>query len=441
MTLSKEQEFALEKFKEEKNIFITGPGGTGKSFLIKEMVKEACVMGKRIHVCALTGCAAVLLQCNAKTIHSWSGIGLGNAPFDKILYKIRIGKKKKNWKCVDILVIDEVSMMSKKIFDLLDMLGRKLRNQPDKPFGGIQLVFSGDFFQLPPVGKKEDEDSCRFCFESENWKSTFDYEIELKTIFRQSDALYAKILNQIRVGRITKKSFAELQKYINRTQPKEQIVRPTLLYPTKKFVEKLNKTSLEGLKTQEKNYDLRVVSPVLMELTSEQKQIASNFTEQEREKETTMLINSFNGEQNLILKEGAQVMCVVNLDMEGPISICNGSQGIIKEFDKVDGYPIVLFNNGIERKITTHIWKSETIPDVAIEQVPLILAWALTIHKSQGTTLDLAEIDVGNRVFECGQTYVALSRVKSLEGLYLKSFDPFKIKINSKVKEYYQKLS
>jgi ATP-dependent DNA helicase PIF1 len=100
-----------------------------------------------------------------------------------------------------------------------------------------------------------------------------------------------------------------------------------------------------------------------------------------------------------------------------------------------------LFNNGIERKITTHIWKSETIPDVAIEQVPLILAWALTIHKSQGTTLDLAEIDVGNRVFECGQTYVALSRVKSLEGLYLKSFDPFKIKINSKVKEYYQKLS
>jgi len=441
MTLSKEQEFALQKFKEGKNIFITGPGGTGKSFLIKEMVKEASVLGKRINVCALTGCAAVLLQSNATTIHSWSGIGLANAPVDKILYKIRIGKKKKNWKCVDILVIDEVSMMSKKIFDLLDIIGRKLRNQPDKPFGGIQLVFSGDFFQLPPVGKKEDEDSCRFCFESEKWKSTFDYEIELKTIFRQRDPLYAKILNQIRVGRITKKSFDELQKYINRTQPEEQLVKPTLLYPTKKFVEKLNKTSLEGLKMEEKNYELRIVSPVLLELSSEQKQIASNFTEQEREKETAMLMNCFNGEQNLVLKEGAQVMCVVNLEMEGPIPICNGSQGIIKEFDKVDGYPIVLFNNGIERKITTHIWKSETIPDVAIEQVPLILAWALTIHKSQGTTLDLAEIDVGNRVFECGQTYVALSRVKSLEGLYLKSFDPFKIKINSKVKEYYQTLS
>ena len=154
MTLSKEQEFALQKFKEGKNIFITGPGGTGKSFLIKEMVKEASVLGKRINVCALTGCAAVLLQSNATTIHSWSGIGLANAPVDKILYKIRIGKKKKNWKCVDILVIDEVSMMSKKIFDLLDIIGRKLRNQPDKPFGGIQLVFSGDFFQLPPVGKK-----------------------------------------------------------------------------------------------------------------------------------------------------------------------------------------------------------------------------------------------------------------------------------------------
>lgn len=440
MELSPEQQFAFDTFKQGKNIFITGPGGTGKSFLIKQMVKWSSINGKRISVCALTGCAAVLLECNAKTIHSWSSIGLGKTPVDKLAYRIsRNSKKLYKWKNTDILIVDEVSMMSKKIFELLDSLGKTLRHN-DKPFGGIQLVFSGDFFQLPPVGDKDDDETRQFCFESPLWKRTFEEEIQLKSIFRQKDPIYSKILNQIRVGAITKKSFALLQEYVMRPKSEDSEVEPTILYPTRHFVDKKNKTSLDKLEGDVSTYTLTSVAPELLNLTDKEKEIANKFSVEEIESERKQLIGSANVEKEISLKVGAQVMCTVNLEMDSSQPICNGSQGIVVGFTPASNYPIVRFHNGVERIIEPFVWKSETIPSVAFKQVPLILAWALTIHKSQGATLDLAEIDVGHGVFECGQTYVALSRVKSLDGLYLKSFNPFKIKINAKVKKYYKEL-
>ena len=439
MEFSPEQQFAFDKFKLGENIFITGPGGTGKSFLIKEMVKWAQEEHKKISVCALTGCAAVLLECNAKTIHSWSGIGLGKIPAEKIAYRIsRNSKKKSKWTQTNILIIDEVSMMSKKIFELLNSLGKMLRKN-NKPFGGIQLVFSGDFFQLPPVGEKDDLESRQFCFESELWKETFEHEIQLNTIFRQKDPIYSKILNQIRVGAITKKSFALLQNYVMRPKNVNSDIEPTILYPTRHFVERKNKHSLDKLDGETRNFTLSEVEPSLLALSEKEKQLSENFSIEELEAERKQLIASTNVEKEISLKFGAQVMCTVNLEMDGEKPICNGSQGIVVGFSHKK-YPIVRFHNGKEKIIEPFIWKSDTIPSVAFQQVPLILAWALTIHKSQGATLDLAEIDVGHGVFECGQTYVALSRVKSLEGLYLKSFNPFKIKINSKVKSYYKNL-
>ena len=134
-------------------------------------------------------------------------------------------------------------------------------------------------------------------------------------------------------------------------------------------------------------------------------------------------------------------MCIINIKSDqGDILICNGSQGIIKDFCELTGMPNVKYNNGIEMYMMRHVWLSDKIPGIGVSQVPLILSWALTIHKSQGSTLDAAEIDVGSGIFECGQTYVALSRVKSLNGLYLTSFDVGKIKINKKVKEFYESL-
>jgi hypothetical protein len=141
------------------------------------------------------------------------------------------------------------------------------------------------------------------------------------------------------------------------------------------------------------------------------------------------------------LKIGAQVMCVVNIQSDTGLEVCNGSQGIVTDFCEITGCPRVKFNNGSERIMTRHVWASDKIPGIGVSQVPLILAWALTIHKSQGATLDAAEIDVGSGIFECGQTYVALSRVKSLQGLYLTSFDANRIRINKKVKDYYEALN
>jgi len=134
-------------------------------------------------------------------------------------------------------------------------------------------------------------------------------------------------------------------------------------------------------------------------------------------------------------------MCIINIQLPNDEMICNGSQGIVTRFCPTTNFPFVKYNNGIEMVMSKHVWPSENIPGIGVSQVPLILAWALTIHKSQGATLDTAEIDVGSGIFECGQTYVALSRVKSLSGLYLTSFDVRRIKINSKVKEYYDSLT
>jgi ATP-dependent DNA helicase PIF1 len=141
------------------------------------------------------------------------------------------------------------------------------------------------------------------------------------------------------------------------------------------------------------------------------------------------------------LKIGSQVMCIVNIDLTNGEMLCNGSQGIVVRFSTMDKrQPVVKFTNGYEMTMNYHIWPSENIPGLGVSQLPLILAWALTIHKAQGATLDVAEIDAGSGIFECGQTYVALSRVKSLEGLYLTSFDAKKIRIHKKVQEFYQLL-
>jgi len=443
MELSDEQNEAYNKYIEGKNIFITGPGGSGKSELIRKIYQDAKEKGKNINVCALTGCAAVLLQCKAKTIHSWAGIGLGSGTIEANIKKV-IDKefKKKNWKETQILIIDEVSMLSLKLFEMLDRIGRKVRKCESKPFGGIQIIFSGDFYQLPPVGNKDEPETMQFCFESEIWNEVFQIEnqIQLIRIFRQADPIYASILNQIREGRLKRSSNDKLLEYVGKTIPEDSLIRPTKLFPTKNKVEAINNNEMISLTSEEKVYK---VKPMLeLPMTKYEREKRSRYNEKDIQTELAYLQGNLLCDSEIHLKIGAQVMCVVNIDLELPSGemLCNGSQGIVTGFSENNG-PIVKFKNGIEQVMARHIWPSENIPGIGIAQVPLILAWALTIHKAQGATLDLAEIDVGSGIFECGQTYVALSRIKSLEGLYLTSFDASKIRIHKKVKEYYTRLS
>lgn len=441
MELSKEQQIAFDKYIQGHNIFITGPGGSGKSALIRLINDHAYKKFKGIYVTAMTGCAAVLLNCKAKTLHSWAGIGLGNGTIEQLVTKIKKNKfAKALWKSTDILVVDEVSMLSLKLFNVLNAIGKAVRNNP-KPFGGIQLIFSGDFFQLPPVGDKDESDTQRFCFESEDWNNVFNphCQIQLVKIFRQTDEIYSTILNQIREGKIRRKSNDLILQYVGRPFAANLVAEPTKLFPTRVKVENINNTKMSALQSDEKEFKIKYLKD--LEMTRAERAMRCDYTDKDIQMELEFLASNLICEKEMKLKVGAQVMSIINIQSDRGLDVCNGSQGIITGFCAVSGCPQVKFNNGIEMIMTRNVWASDKIPGIGVSQVPLILAWALTIHKSQGATLDAAEIDVGSGIFECGQTYVALSRVKSLDGLYLTSFDASKIRINRKVKDFYDNLT
>jgi len=432
---SPEQSNAFSLFRQKKNLFVTGPGGTGKSFLVKAMVDHCKATRRTCHVCALTGCAAILLDCNATTIHSWSGIGTMTSQDEVILKRIQKNKDmKEQWKTTDVLIVDEVSMMSKRMFELLNFLAQRLRLDKSA-FGGLQVVFVGDFFQLPPIDKDG------FCFESDQWFGTFPKEqhVELKTFFRQSDPVYIDILMKIRKGQLDKPSIALLEQYVARDRDKPI----TKIVPTRKQADFINQSTYDKLTGEESvlgasirkdmtTYvrDGRPIDPAFLA-------VSHGLSEKEKTYELENLMKNNHLCPILRLKKGTQVMCVRNIDVAN--QVCNGSQGIVEDFIK--DRPVILFSNG-RRMTMEKVWfQSDNYPALAIAQYPLCMAWAVTIHKIQGSSLSHAQIDVGNSIFEYGQTYVALSRIKTMDGLYLMNFQPNRIKSNPKVVAFYDSIT
>ena len=218
------------------------------------------------------------------------------------------------------------------------------------------------------------------------------------------------------------------------------VISPTKLFPTRNKADIINQTEMAALTGPEIECKMKYVYD--LPITEKDKQFRLQQTPEKIRAELDYIKSNLLCEEIIKFKIGCQVMCIVNIDLPNGNGqmICNGSQGIITKMT-ANNIPVVKFNNGIEMTMGHHIWPSDTIPSIGVSQIPLILAWALTIHKSQGATMDCAEIDVGNSIFECGQSYVALSRIKSLEGLYLTSFEPTKIRINKKVRDFYMSIS
>ena len=446
-SLSLEQKYAFYKYRAGANLFITGPGGTGKSHLIKTIRQDLEQRSTKYAVCALTGCAAVLLNCFAKTIHSWSGIGLCQGEVHEIVDKAAKNRKANtNWKSTRVLIVDEVSMMSQKMFEVLDRIGQVIRKNPLRSFGGIQVIFIGDFYQLPPVGKRDEPETTRFCFESARWSATFPAEshIALKTMFRHKNPEFIKVLDEVRQGVLTPESAALLRARILEPTECDGIV-PTKLFPRNADAERVNDTMYAKLTDAEHVYESKRLTrlstytetgtPIPTDLIVRTEALSPDEMKQQLDlfEENSKIVSK------LRLKKGAVVMCLANLDTDS--GICNGSQGIVVDF--VGGttvVPVVKFLNGITMPIQPKVYQHGDYPRLGIEQVPLRLAWAFTIHKSQGVTLDLAQMDLGSNVFEYGQSYVGLSRIRTLDGLYLSGFNPQKIKTNPRVAAFYESI-
>lgn len=429
--LNAEQRRAFDAIVAGKSIFITGPGGTGKSFLLQTLYENyKGRTGKVMAVTALTGCAALLLGPWAKTLHSWAGIGLGRAPAESIARGISTdARKKKRWRGTNCLVIDEVSMLTPHLLEYLDTVGRIVR-KCDRPFGGLQVVFVGDFYQLPPVMKDvalaPGQAERTFAFESPLWSQIVQETVTLRQIIRQKDPVFQQILNEARVGALSPESYSALE--ARKTMEwKRQEIKPTLLFTKNTDVATINEAQLNKLTSGERIFSAKTTAPPRMPAD-----IVQFFVEK--------LDKDAPYEPELTLKERAQVMLLTNLDPEA--GLVNGSRGVVTGFAETDGFPLVKFLHGppFPVKVPMAVWSSESDREdetVTREQIPLRLAYAITIHKSQGSSLDSALVDVGPSTFEYGQAYVALSRVRNLEALFVFEIHPKAFRAHPAVRAFY----
>jgi len=446
-TLSEGQQKVVDLYlHKKKNVFVTGAGGCGKTFILQYLYQKLSPISPgTISVCALTGCASVLLQdCKAQTLHSFLRIGLGTQEISYYLRKMP-SQKKKQLRQLQYLIIDEVSMMSSSLLELCHQLLCHIR-QSSQPMGGLCVLFSGDFFQLGPV-----DSSSIFCFEHPLWNILFppSQHILLTQSFRHCSSFsmtrkeqeWLNVLHEVRSQSLSSVSLHLLQQRIisndDLSTIDDQHITLVRLFPRKFQVDQWNQQQIDVLKTPVHVYEMSSHS------TPSRPQQFSSFdcmTELERMKKEIPAISS------LSLKLHARVMCLVNIcDSETQqLVVCNGSQGkvtflssteVTVEFESLQRSSMTF-----QHTFSSFFWESERIPGIGWSQIPLCLSWAMTIHKCQGLTLSTAIIDLGPYVFDYGQTYVALSRLRTLEGLYLLSFHPHSIRTHPKVVSFYKTL-
>ncbi len=381
------QDRTLEVLKTGANVFLTGEPGSGKTYVLNQYIAWLEHMGVAVAITASTGIAAT--HIGGMTIHSWSGIGardtLTSFDLDQIGTNEKIVKRVKRAR---VLVIDEISMLDGRILDSIETIMRTIRQQGE-PFGGLQVILVGDFFQLPPIAGRGE--MSRFAFESSAWERAKFLTCYLSEQHRQEDELLLGLLSAIRRNDVDESHYTLLSEQTDIGFPD---IEPTRLFTHNSDVDALNTDRLSLLDTEKATYKMEAKGskPLLLGL-----------------------VKNCLSPEVLTLRIDAMVMCTKNNFEAGYV---NGTLGRVVDFDREDGFPIIQTSDERTIKMLPASWTIAEDGKVLAEitQVPLRLAWAITVHKSQGMSLDAAEIDLRN-AFTYGQGYVALSRVRTLTGM------------------------
>lgn len=395
--------------KDGRSILVTGPAGTGKSTILARLKS---MFGQRLAVTASTGIAA--LNVGGTTINTFAGLLLGLETSEEIAARI-IGTKRKHYhniRSAEILAIDEISMLSGQLLTKIDEVFCRVRKN-DAPFGGVQILAFGDFCQLPPVSK-DIFNPALFAFESPAWNRAEIETFMLSKVFRQLDQPFADALGHIRLGETDHPSF-ELIDSRNGLEPPDDGIRPVIIDTHNAHVERINLSELNSLRGKEFRF------PAIDKC---------------RPQYAKQLNRDCLAPEVLQLKVGAQVMLLANLDLEN--GLANGSLGVV--VDLGTNLVRVRFGKGPVVDLEHHTWEIQNNGEVLASrtQFPVRLAWACTAHKVQGLTLDRIICNLG-QTFEAGQGYVMVSRVKTLEGLFLRAATQRSFRVHRKAVEFYRR--
>ncbi|XP_014598921.1 PREDICTED: ATP-dependent DNA helicase PIF1 [Polistes canadensis] len=404
--LTEEQSRILNAVLSGKNVFFTGSAGTGKSFLLKKII--AALPPDATIATASTGVAAC--HIGGVTLHQFAGIGLGNGTLERVFQLASRPYSASVWRKTKHLIIDEISMVEADFFDKLEAVARHVR-KTERPFGGIQLILCGDFFQLPPISKRDEK--VKFCFQSMAWEKCVHFNFELRIVHRQKDPEFIEILNNIRIGRVTE-SISNTLKATAKQKIESNGILATRLCTHINEADEINDFQLNELKGESKTYIAQDSDQMMTKTLDQQLPVPGK----------------------LILKVGAQVMLLKNINLSN--GLVNGARGIVIKF--VDDLPVIQLRSGNIYHTKIEKWSIKTVSGSIVhrKQIPLKLAWAFSIHKSQGLTLDCVEMCL-SRVFDAGQSYVALSRAQSLQSLRILDFNSQQVWANTTVLQFYKK--
>lgn len=421
-------------FNKGGNILLSSAAGCGKSYTINYI----CEQFKKtqndsifpIHcgefvICASTGIASVLI--GGTTFHSFAGIGLGEESVEYYMKKMSPYAKER-WRCVKVLIIDEISMLDPEYFSKCNDIAKLVRRS-HKPFGGIQLLLSGDFLQLPPINS-----DISYIFKHKAWKECNIITVQLFKNMRQRNDVWSNILKEIRLGYCSESTIDTLNTRIKVFESTNDLyeIKPTKIYPIKDTVNRINIDEikkLDGIKLYESSWSMNSIlngALINCNMGLELSTIPQKYNKH---------IKYMQLMERLPLAIGAQVMLTINLDIIN--GLANGSRGVVSGVNN-DYIEVKFLSSNNIHKISRHMFecKINTKETLYVRQFPLLLAYATTIHKCQGMTLDCVQVDLTD-CFEYGMVYVALSRCRNLDSLYIEAIDYTKIKAHKDALEFY----